>query len=93
MISQALLQLVSCEDGHGLIYYDAKPEAEECPACAALQELRDEFEGEEARLNQASYDASQAAERARNEGRAAARQAEDARWAQVDLERKQRRGW
>mgnify|MGYP007031187635 CR=1 FL=1 len=78
-----------CEDGHGPIYH----EAEECPACAALQELRDEFEGEEARLNQASYDASRVAERARNEGRAAARQAEDARWAQVDLGRKRRRGW
>jgi len=80
--------MTRCDDGHGPIYH----EQEECPACVALQKLRDEFEGEEARLNQVSYDASRAAERARNDGRAAARQAEDARWAQVDLDRQRRRG-
>lgn len=90
-MSQAATEPVMtlCDNGHGPIYH----EAEECPACVALQELRDEFESEESRLNQAAYDASRAAERARYEGRVAARQAEEARWAQVDLERKQRRGW
>lgn len=83
--------VLRCDDGHGLIFYPA--EVEVCPACVALQELRDEYEGEEARLHQAAYDAAQAAERQRLVTRASERAASEASMAQYDLQRSKRRSW
>lgn len=84
------IRVAQCEDGHGLVYYPAE---DECPACVALQELRDEFEGEEARLHQAAYDAAQAAERQHLATRASERAASEASMAQYDLQRAKRRSW